>query len=109
MSKKFEIPWVIARERVEDEDYNAAYNGARKHGKHLRKAEDDLMVARDLAKTLRGFLGETHIGECFTANTVVDLIEKRIDKAHQRLDRHGTRHNNLFVAYFDLKAEGGAK
>jgi len=44
--------------------------------------------------------------EIYTADAVVTIIEKRIVKARARLDRHSTRHNNLFVAYFDLK--GGA-
>ena len=104
MSKKFKIPWVLNSERVGDEDYETAFKAAQKQDKLLRKAESDLSTARDLAVTLRGFLAETHNGECFTADTVVDLIEKRIDKALDRLDSHCGQYHNLFVAYFDLKA-----
>ena len=106
MSKKFEIPQAISRDRFNDVDYLDCYSAARKHGKQLNKAEWDLEVARDLTETLRGYLAETEIGECYTAGTVVKLIENRICKARTRLDRHETDHKNLFIAYFDLK--GGA-
>ena len=109
MSKKFEIPWVIARERIEDEDYNAAYDGARKHGKQLSKAEGDLMVAYDLARVLKDSLHEGDDDRCLTGATVIGEILRRLNKMRSRLDRHGTQHNNLFIAYFDLKAAGGAK
>ena len=106
IENNFEIPRALSRDRIEDEDYNAAYDAARKHQKQLRKAESNLFVARDLTETLQGYLGETHIDECFTAGSIVDLIEKRINKARRQLDRHNTEHTNLFIAYFDLK--GGA-
>ncbi len=108
MSKKFKVPWVLSNKRIDDEDYNVAFDAAQKHGKQLSKAEGDLFVARDLAETLQSYLAETHIDECFTACSIVDLIEKRINKARQRLDRHNTQHTNLFIAYFDLKGTGGA-
>ncbi len=66
-------------------------------------------MARDLAEILQSYLAETHIDECSTACSIVDLIEKRINKARTLLDGHSSRYHNLFVAYFDLKAEGGAK
>ena len=106
MIKKYEIPEMSRGADLLDEDFSAAYDAARKHAKQLNKAGYDLEVARDLTETLRGYLCETHIGECFTAGTIVELIEKLICKARERLDRHETTHNNLFIAYFDLK--GGA-
>jgi hypothetical protein len=36
------------------------------------------------------------------------MIEKRIDKARDRLDRAEIQYDNLFMAYFDLKRNGGA-
>ena len=108
MSKKFEIPWVLSNKRIDDEGYEAAFKASQKHGKCLSKAESDLATARDLAETLQSYLAETHIDECFTAGSIVDLIEKRINKARDRLDGHSSQYHNLFVAYFDLKVEGGA-
>ena len=108
MSKKFEIPWVMSNERIEDQDYHDCYNAARKHQKQLRKAEWDLEKARDHCEILRGYLGETDIAQCMTAGTVVQLIEDLVSRARARLDRHDTEHKNLFIAYFDQHAAGGA-
>jgi len=108
MSKKFEIPQVISRERCENENYIATWIAAGKHGKHLNKAEDDLMTATDLAKTLKEALDASHDSLGFRVASVVNEIIKRLDKAYSCLDRHDTQHRNLFIAYFDLKAVGGA-
>ena len=108
MSKKFAIPQVISTERCEDENYIATWIAAGKHGKHLNKAEDDLMTATDLAKTLKESLDASHDSLGFRAVSVVNEIIKRLDKAYSRLDRHDTRHRNLFMAYFDFKEAGGA-
>ncbi len=109
MSKKFEIPWVLSNKRVEDEGYEAAFKASQKHGKRLDKALSGLFVARDLAETLQSYLAETHIDECFTACSIVDLIEKRINKARRLLDGHSSQYHNLFIAYFDQQTAGGAK
>jgi len=101
--KKFKIPWVLSNKRVEDEGYEAAFKAAQKHGKRLSKAEGDLATARDFCETLRGHLIEE---EAYTEITVVEHIEKLICKARDRLDGHSSQYHNLFVAYFDLKAEG---
>lgn len=104
MSKKLEIPWVLGSERVEDEGYEATFKASQKHGKQLNKAEGDLSMARDFCETLRGHLIKE---EAYTEVTVVDHIEKLINKALDLLSRHDSQYHNLFVAYFDLK--GGAK
>ena len=106
MSKKYKVPESLCGKDLSDENHSAIRRAANKHGKQLSKAEGDLFVARDLAETLQSYLSETHIDECFTACSIVDLIEKRINKARTLLDSHSRRHTNLFVAYFDLK--GGA-
>ena len=110
---KFKIPWVLSSKDINDENFMATSRAADKHGKHLSKAESDLSIAIDLAATLRGFLTSEYtddgiIDECLTADTVVQLIEKRVRKARDRLETHSDRHSNLFVAYFDQQAEGGA-
>ena len=107
MSKKFKVPKVLSRERYENENYIATWMAAGKHGKHLNKAEDDLMTATDLAKTLKESLDASHDSLGYRAATVVSEIIKQLNKAYSRLDRHDTQHRNLFIAYFDLK--GGAK
>ena len=111
MSKKFEIPEVLSNksnERLGDESYIATWVAAGKYGKHLNNAVDDLMLAKDLAKTLTDSLEASHDSLGFRAATVVNEIVERLNKAYSRLDKHDTRYRNLFIAYFDLKAAGGA-
>ena len=105
MSKKFKIPEMIRNADLEDKDFGAAYDAAKKHSKHLDKAEAEMSAARDFCETLRGHLVTE---EAYAEVTVVERIEKLICKARDRMDRHGTAHRNLFIAYFDLKA-GSAK
>ncbi len=76
MSKKFEIPESLCGKDLTNENHTAILRAADKHGKQLSKAEGDLFVARDLAETLRGYLGESHINECFTAESIVDLYRE---------------------------------
>ncbi len=104
MSKKFKIPKVLNRDRMEDQDFTDCWKAADKHAKQLTKAETELSVARDLSETLLGHLASSEAGAEYT---VVELIEKRICKARDLMDRHSRAHDNLFVAYFDLK--GGVK
>ncbi len=113
MSKKFEIPEALRGKDLANENHTAIPRAADKHGKQLSKAESDLFVVHDLLATLRSFLcdddQDPEIDVCYTADTVVELIQKRVEKARRLLSIHSRRHTNLFTAYFDLKAEGGAK
>ena len=38
------------------------------------------------------------------AESVLSVVDRKLNKALNRLDRHDSRHQNLFFAYFDLKA-----
>ena len=105
MSKKFKIPWVLSRERIADEDYSTIFRATLKHGKHLRKAQDDLMVAYELARVLKDSLNQGDYDRSVTSAIVTGEIAKHLDKARDRLDTHDTQHRNLFVAYFDLKRQ----
>ena len=108
MSKKFKIPEAVSWDRSGDEDYDAACQAAYKHSKHLRKSEGHLIIMYDLAIVLKNSLNKGDDERCETGVTVIGEIIKRLDKMRARLEEHGNRHSNLFVAYFDLKAEGGA-
>ena len=114
MSKKFKIPQVLrtGSKDIGDEAVIATFQAADKHAKHLEKARYEISVAIDLAATLRAFLtsdtNDARIDESMTADTIVELIENHMRKIRDRLETHSSRHTNLFFAYFDLKAAGGA-
>jgi hypothetical protein len=38
------------------------------------------------------------------AEAVLKVVRKKLRKAHIRIDLQETRHRNLFLAYFELKA-----
>ena len=80
MSKKIKVPRVITRERLGDSDFEAAYEGALKHGKHLAKAEDQLTTATDLSHVLLAFLSQIDDGGFYAAG-VMEVLIKRLSKA----------------------------
>ncbi|MCH7982007.1 MAG: hypothetical protein IID59_10935 [Proteobacteria bacterium] len=100
MSKKFKIPEVLGPHRLEDQAFIDCWTAANKHAKKLTKAETEISVARDLCETLLGHLESSEAGVEYT---VVELIEKRIAKARDLISSHSRAHDNLFIAYFDLK------
>ncbi|MGH8194149.1 MAG: hypothetical protein ACREQ8_07105 [Woeseiaceae bacterium] len=84
------------------------YSAANDHARDLREAEQHLDDALNLAGVLRAAVQGEDDGRAMQADTVLKIIEKRLSEAHNCTDRHGTRHLNLFMAYFDLKdAEEG--
>ena len=76
------------------------YAAADDYAHDLRKAEMHLDDALNLTAVLRASLQDAD-SRAVQADTVLKIIEKVINKAHRRLDRHGTCFMNLFMAYFD--------
>lgn len=79
------------------------YSAANDHAEDLRKAEQHLDDVLNLARVLRASLQGEDDGRAMQADTVLKIIEKKLSKAHNCIDRHDARHLNLFMAYFDLK------
>lgn len=79
------------------------YAAANDHARHLREAEGQLADALNLARVLRGSVQQADDAAAVQADTVLKIVEKKLRKANRALDRHDTRHLNLFMAYFDLK------
>ncbi len=73
-----------------------------------RLAEDLLTTVTDLAHVLRTHLNEHDDGGFYSAG-VTDVLIKKLDKARDQLDQHGTEHTNLFLNCVLDKANGGAK
>lgn len=84
-------------------------HAADEHARHLRRAQRRLEDALNLAGVLRASVGDEGDSRAMQAETVLKIVERKVNKALNQLDRHDGRHRNLFFAYFDLqeKAEGG--
>jgi hypothetical protein len=63
----------------------------------------------NFAGVLQASLGDEGNSRAMQADTVLKVVERKVNKALNQLDRHATRHRNLFFAYFDPqeKAEEG--
>lgn len=79
------------------------YSAANDHAVDLRRAEQHLDDVLNLARVLRASVQGEDDGRAMQAETVLKIIEKKLKKAHNCIDRHDARHLNLFMAYFDLK------
>jgi hypothetical protein len=83
------------------------YSAANDHARDLRRAEQHLDDVLNLARVLRASVQGEDDGRAMQADTVLKIIEKKLNKAHNCIDRHDARHLNLFMAYFDLKEGSG--
>src|SRR5690554_6865614 len=77
-------------------------SAADEHACELRRAQRRIEDALNLAGVLRASLGDATDGRAMQAETVLRIVERRLRKALNRLDRHDGRYRNLFFAYFDL-------
>jgi len=93
-------------DRLSDADYDAnpkAYAAFEQHAKHLHKAEGLLDDAWNLARLMLAALGDEGDDRAMQTESGLKVIEKKLSKAHNRIDRLHTQYTNLFLAYFDLK------
>ncbi len=79
------------------------YSAANDHAQELRQAEQHLDDALNLARVLRASLQNDGDSRAMQADTVLKIVEEKLNQGHACIDRHDARHLNLFMAYFDLK------
>lgn len=85
------------------------YSAANEHARALRDAEQHLDDALNLAGVLRAAVQGEDDSRAMQADTVLKIVERKLSDAHNCIDRHATRHLNLFMAYFDRQeAQPGA-
>lgn len=98
------VPDLLADDAYElDPDVYAA---ADEHARHLRKAERLVDEALNLTGVLKAALRDCPESSVTRAGTVLTIIDQRLSKAHRAIDKHGRRHANLFLAYFELSRKG---
>lgn len=80
------------------------YDAAEEHARHLRRAQRNLEDALNLARVLAESVSGIGDSRAVQAESVLSVVDRKLNKALNRLDRHDSRHQNLFFAYFELKA-----
>jgi hypothetical protein len=91
---------------LHDEDYEPDPTrdaAAHAHVKGLRTAERLLDEALNLSEVLRASAEDYGDSRAMQADIVLQTIEKKLKKAHDKIERQDRRHRNLYLAYFDLR------
>ena len=94
------------RIREDRGDYNAdpeAHDSAADSADYLYKAQGQIGDAMNLAGLLLASLEDQGDRRAMQIHTVVTVIEEKLTKAYNRLDRHEANHTKLLLAYTNLK------
>ena len=104
--KGFYIPDIVPEEgyRANPEYFSAAFG----HAEDLQKAKLLVGEALELAALMPAGFCDAGGYQVVQTETVYKVIERKLRKACDRIDRHDRRHTNLFLAYFDLKGRKDA-
>jgi hypothetical protein len=107
--KGFYIPDFLSDEH--DDTNPEAYSLAAEHAQHLYKAQGLVGEALNLAGLMLASLVDEGDSQAMQADTALKVIEKKLMKAYNRIDKHDMCHTNLFLAYFNLrdKADEGER
>jgi hypothetical protein len=100
---EYEIPDLL-----KDEDYEpepVLYDAAYEHTEAQREAMALIDDAENLLAVLLDAIEDDGDSRAMQVEAVLKVVRKKLDKAHTRIDRQESRHRNLFLAYFELKAQ----
>ena len=84
-------------------DNPEARSAAAKLAKRLHKAERLLDEALNLAGLMLVSFDDECDSRAMQTETALKIIEKKLSKAHRRIDRHRRDHTELYLNYFDLR------
>lgn len=101
--REFYIPDVLS-----DAEYDAkpeAYSLAAEHAQHLYKAQGLVGEALNLVGLMLASLGDEGDARAMQTETGLKVIEKKLKKAYNRIDKHDRRHTNLFLAYVNVRGK----
>ena len=93
---------------LSDKDYDPdrqVYAAAEDHATHLRDAERLLNDALNLVGLMLAVIGDDCGSRAMQSEIALTTIEKKLRKAHRRIDQHDRRHTNLFLVYADPKEQ----
>ena len=87
-----------------DADSSAkTHTTAADHAEHLNGAQRLVGEALNLSGLVLASLHDEDDGRAMQIETAVKVIENKLKKAYNRLDRHEARHTHLFLAHVGLK------
>jgi hypothetical protein len=92
---------------TEDENYEPdpeLFDAADADTKEQREAMALLDDTENFLSVLMAAIEEDGDSRAMQAEAVLKVVRKKLKKAHTRIDRQESRHRNLFLAYFELKA-----
>ncbi|MCG8371752.1 MAG: hypothetical protein MJA32_14750 [Proteobacteria bacterium] len=75
------------------------------HAEQLYQAQGLVGQALNLTGLLLAALGDAGDPRAMQVHTAAQVIEKKLQKACKRLDRHEARHTKLFLAHAGLAGE----
>lgn len=79
-------------------------DAAEAHTEEQREAMALLDDAENLLAVLMAAVEEDGDSRAMQVEAVLRAVQKKLEKAHTRIDRQETHHRNLFLAYFESKA-----
>ena len=82
---------------------------AHDHTKPLVKAMRNVDDARNLLAVLIETLDAIGDRRAMQAETVLTIVEKKLDKARARIDRQATRHRKFFLAHLQREGDQDAR
>lgn len=101
-----EDPGVYTTEPLTDTDAeaNPEFSAIESdHAEHLNGAQRLVGETLNLSGLVLASLHDEGDSRAMQIETAVKVIENKLKKAYNRLDRHEVRYTNLFLAYVDLR------
>lgn len=99
---RYEVPDLLS-DTTYDPDPKA-YDAFAEQAADLHRVEDLLGDAWNLVGLMLTSVGEIGDSRDMQTEAGLKVIERKLRKAHARIDQHHTHYTNLFLAYCDLKA-----
>ena len=103
--RHFEIPDLLSDTHYDVDPQTRA--AAKDHASDLLKTERKLDEALNLVGLMLAAIGDLSDARAMQTETGLNAVEKKLRSARVCLDKHDTRHLNLFLAYVDLRKSSG--
>ena len=97
---------VYVPDFLSDEQFDykrESFSAATDHAKHLTKAQALVGDAMHLVRMMAEAGCDEGDRRAMQIYAACNVIEKKLRKAYNGIDKHDRRHTNLFLAYVDLK------